>query len=83
MYGFNIWEGCLSFLSISVALNFGSILVENKIRKLFDSDKTQENLCEEDRIGTIEEYRRIYCEKMQNCIQRVGKANKMHSELNE
>lgn len=38
MYDFDIWEGCLSFLSLSVVWNFGCIWVKNNpIRRLFES----------------------------------------------
>lgn len=70
-------------MQLSVALNFGSILVENKIKKLFDSNEEQENSCKEECLGTMEEYQKAYCGKMQDCIQKVGKFNKMHGELNK
>ncbi|MBP3510608.1 MAG: hypothetical protein J6K19_01010 [Prevotella sp.] len=38
MYDFDIWEGCLSFLSLSVVWNFGCIWVKNNpIKRLFES----------------------------------------------
>lgn len=83
MYDLENWEGCLSLMQLSVALNLGSILVENKIKKLFDSDEKQDNSCKEECLGTIEEYQKVYCGKMQDCIQKVGELNKMHGELNK
>lgn len=86
MYNMENWNGCLSFIQMSVALNFGSILVENKIRKLFDSGRSQDNSYDGECIGTIEQYREEYCEKMKTCIQRIAEKkdldSKIYSDLN-
>lgn len=61
MYDICTWEGCLSFLQMSVALNLACIIVkENPIEKLFASVITQND-------RNTDDYRKEYDKKRDRC----------------
>lgn len=67
MYDIDTWEGCLSFLQMSVALNLACIIVEeNPIEKLFASVITQNE-------RNIDDYRKEYDEKRDRCKKAFAK----------
>ena len=72
MYDFDIWEGCLSFLSLSVVWNIGCILIKpqnNPIMQLFKSAIISSK-------ESIKYYRDEYHKKVEECT------TILHSKVN-